>query len=266
MLKRFAFVLVLIAGTAPAFAQSHLAAIRGVIVDPSGALAPGATVRVTNVETGELRSTTTDDGRFVLSALQPGQYRVQVEKQGFAPIDGQIELQVNQQRSLDFTLTVGAVTRQVDVISSTEPVQRESAALSTVIEGRQVTGLPLDGRNYLELALLAPGTAPAPQGSASSLRGDFALIANGAREDLQTFLLDGVYNVDPKLNTPGVHLPVDAIREFEVLTNGYDASFGRNAGGQISVVTQSGTNALHGSAYGFFRTRRFECAQCLRSG
>ncbi len=255
MLKRFAFVLVLIAGAAPAFAQSHLAAIRGAIVDPSGALVPGVTVRVTNVETGELRSTTTDDGRFVLSALQPGQYRVQVEKQGFAPIDGQIELQVNQQRSLDFTLTVGAVTRQVDVISSTEPVQRESAALSTVIEGRQVTGLPLDGRNYLELALLAPGTAPAPQGSASSLRGDFALIANGAREDLQTFLLDGVYNVDPKLNTPGVQLPVDAIREFEVLTNGYDASFGRNAGGQISVVTQSGTNALHGSAYGFFRTR-----------
>jgi len=255
MLKRFAFVLVLIAGTAPAFAQSHLAAIRGAIVDPSGAFVPGVTVRATNIETGELRSTTTDDGRFVLSALQPGQYRVQVEKQGFAPIDGQIELQVNQQRSLDFTLTVGAVTRQVDVISSTEPVQRESAALSTVIEGRQVTGLPLDGRNYLELALLAPGTAPAPQGSASSLRGDFALIANGAREDAQTFLLDGVYNVDPKLNTPGVRLPVDAIREFEVLTNGYDASFGRNAGGQISVVTQSGTNALHGTAYGFFRTR-----------
>jgi hypothetical protein len=258
MLKRSIFVLALIAGSLPAFAQSHLASIRGVIADPAGALVPGVTVRIVNEATGESRTTTTNDGRYTLSSLQPGEYRVEVEKQGFSTLTGQIELQVNQQRSLDFTLAVGPVTRQVDVVSSVEPIQRESAALSTVIEQRQVTGLPLDGRNYLELALLVPGTGPAPQGSASSQRGDFALTANGAREDNQGFLLDGAYNMDPKLNTPGVRLPVDAIREFEVSTNGYDASFGRNAGGQISVVTQSGTNALHGTAYGFFRTRALE--------
>ena len=90
-----------------------------------------------------------------------------------------------------------------------------------MIDARQVAGLPLDGRNFLELSLLAPGATPAPQGSASSLRGDFAFTVNGAREDAQSFLLDGLYNIDPKLNTPGVQPPVDAIREFEVLTSTY---------------------------------------------
>jgi hypothetical protein len=129
-------------------------------------------------------------------------------------------------------MTLGNLSDEVTVVATAIPLQKESAALGTVIDGRQVSGLPLDGRNFLELSLLAPGAAPAPQGSASSLRGDFALSVNGVREDAQSFLLDGVYNVDPKLNTPGVRPPVDAIREFEVLTSTYDASFGRNAAGR----------------------------------
>src|SRR4029077_17606292 len=129
----------------------------------------------------------------------------------------------------------------------------DSAALGTVIDNRSITGLPLDGRNFYELALLIPGAAPAAPGSAGSVRGDIALKINGAREDSNNFLLDGLYNGDPKLNTFGVTPPVDAIQEFEVLTSVYDASFGRNAGGQINVVLKSGTNSLHGSAYEFFR-------------
>ena len=113
--------------------------------------------------------------------------------------------------------------------------------------------MPLDGRNFYELSLLAPGTAPPSQGSAGSVRGDFAINVNGAREDANNFLLDGVYNGDPKLNGIGVTPPVDAIREFEVLTSTYNASFGRNAGGQINVVLQSGSNQFHGTAYEFFR-------------
>ena len=150
-------------------------------------------------------------------------------------------------------LQVGDVLQAVDVTAPFMPVDRYSPALHTFIDERQVTGLPLDGRNFLELALLAPGTVPAPQGSASSSRGDFALSVNGAREDFNGFLLDGVYNIDPKLNTPGVRPPVDAIREFQVLTSTYDASFGRNAGGQINVITKSGANTISGSAYEFFR-------------
>src|SRR6185503_12147015 len=94
---------------------------------------------------------------------------------------------------------------------------------------------------------------PAAQGSASSVRGDFAFSINGAREDSNSFLLDGVYNIDPKLNSVGVNPPVDAIREFELLTSTYDASFGRNGGGQVNVVLKSGSNSIHGAGYEFFR-------------
>src|SRR6185503_1417104 len=118
---------------------------------------------------------------------------------------------------------------------------------------RQVSGLPLDGRNFYELTLLVPGAATAAPGSAGSVRGDFSFSVNGAREDSNNFLLDGVYNLDPKLNTFGVRPPVDAIREFEMLTSSYDASFGRNPGAQVNVVLKSGTNELHGSLFEFHR-------------
>ena len=261
MSKRFVLAFAfLIFATICISAQSHLASVRGVVVDSSGKPVPDAMIRVVSETTGELRTALTgaEDGRFAVPALQPGLYRIEAEKPGFSVRSSRVELQVNQERWLDMALTPGAVTATVEVSALAEPIERESGALGTVIESRQVAGLPLDGRNFLELSLLVPGTAPAPQGSASSLRGDFALTANGGREDAQGFILDGVYNVDPKLNTPGVRLPVDGIREFEVLTNGYDASFGRSAAGQINVVTRSGTNSWHGTAYGFFRTKSLD--------
>ena len=139
-------------------------------------------------------------------------------------------------------------------LASSIALERDSTAVGTVVENTQVVNLPLDGRNFLELALLAPGTAPAAQGSASSVRGDFAFTAAGGREDANGFLLDGVDNVDPKLNSPAVRPPVDAIREFEVVTSSYEPEIGRYGAGQVNVVLKSGTNNLHGTGYGFFRT------------
>src|SRR4029079_6949060 len=132
-------------------------------------------------------------------------------------------------------------------------LKKDSGSVGTVIENRQVEGLPLDGRNFYELTLLVPGAAPGAPGSAGSVRGDFAFSVNGAREDSNNFLLDGVYNVDPKLNTFGVRPSVDAIREFEMLTSTYDASFGRNPGAQVNVILKSGSNDFHGSAFEFHR-------------
>src|SRR6185503_3908072 len=132
------------------------------------------------------------------------------------------------------------------------------ASLGTVIANRQVVGLPLDGRNFYELALLVPGAVPAAPGSAGSARGDFAFSVNGAREDANNFLLDGVYNVDPKLNTFGVRPPVDAIQEFETLTSSYDAAFGRGPGAQVNVVLKSGTNSVHGSLFEFHRNGKLD--------
>lgn len=249
-------VALFLAGDAPALAQDHRASIRGTIVDGALAPLPHVEIRITSEATSEMRTTRSDtNGRFSLPELAPGAYRIDVTLAGFGPFVARTSLTLNQEFWLDILLQVGDVVQAIDVTAPFMPVDRDSPALHTFIDMRQLVGLPLDGRNFLELALLAPGTVPAPQGSASSVRGDFALSVNGGREDFNGFLLDGAYNVDPKLNTPGVRPPVDAIREFQVLTSTYDASFGRNGGGQINVITKSGANRLSGSAYEFFRNR-----------
>jgi outer membrane receptor protein involved in Fe transport len=235
-------------------AQEHRASIRGVVLDPSDRALGDVDIHVTNEQTGEARRVKSDGGgRFSVAELPPGVYRVNVEHTGYGPFVARAELAMNQDYWLRVPLQVGSVIQAVDVVAPFVPVDRDMPALHTFIDERQITELPLDGRNFLELALLAPGTAPPPQGSASSGRGDFALNMNGAREDFNGFLLDGVYNVDPKLNTPSVRPPVEAIRQFQVFTSTYDASFGRNGGGQINVITKSGANRFSGSVYEFFR-------------
>ena len=252
-------IVVLLLAALPAAPQSPRASVRGVVLDPSGASVPDVTLQITNEATGDSRTAAADaEGRFALVSLPPGGYRIEVQQPSYKKYLSRTDLQVSQDLWLEVRLELGSVTEEIVVTGPVVPIEKETPALGTVIDGRQIASLPLDGRNFLELALLAPGAAPAPEGSASSLRGDFALTVNGGREDASTFLLDGVYNMDPKLNTPGVRPPVDAVREFEVLTSTYDASFGRNSAGQINVVTHSGTNLLHGTLYGFIRTRALD--------
>jgi len=237
-------------------AQNQRGSLRGTVYDPNGAVIPSASVKVVNVATNETRSTVSNnEGRYAISSLVPGVYRLEVEAQGFARFQiPSFELQVNQELRLDSRLEISALQDTAGgPISFTPVLKQDSASLGTVIDNRQIGGLPLDGRNFYELSLLVPGAAPAAPGSAGSARGDFAFSVNGAREDGNNFLLDGVYNVDPKLNTFGVRPPVDAIREFETLTSSYDATFGRSPGAQVNVVLKSGTNDLHGSVFEFYR-------------
>ena len=268
LLRTFAAILFISLVVAPPLsAQQHRAAIRGEVVDASLAPLANVEVRVTREATNDERVARTDErGRFTVPELPSGTYRLDVRQSGFGPFVARAELAMNEEFWLRVPLQVGDVLQAVDVTAPFMPVDRYSPALHTFIDDRQVTGLPLDGRNFLELALLAPGAAPAPQGSASSSRGDFALSVNGAREDFNGFLLDGVYNIDPKLNTPGVRPPVDAIREFQVHTSTYDASFGRNAGGQINVITKSGNEHDLGVGVRVLPQRRARLAQPLRAG
>ena len=238
----------------PAAAQQHRAAVRGRVTDPSGAPLAQADIRATHETTNEVRQSRSDEnGQFALPELPAGPYRVSVSLSGYREFEARTELRVGQDLWLDTPLQV-TTAQAVEVSAPFVPIDRDSLAMGTVIDERQVSGLPLDGRNFLELALLAPGAVPAPQGSASSVRGDFAFSVNGGREDANVYLLDGVYNMDPKLGTSGVRPSVEAIREFEVLTSTYDSSFGRNAAGQINVITRSGTNGFDGTAYEFLRT------------
>ncbi len=235
-------------------AQTHRASVRGTIFDPRQATIPGASISITSLETGEIRTTTTNSGgEYGVTSLPAGNYEIKVDATGFIAYTQKLELLINEERRLDVELRIPGPSIADDVISEPVPLKKDSASLGTVIENRQITGLPLDGRNFYELSLLVPGAVPPAPGSAGSVRGDFAFSVNGAREDANNFLLDGVYNLDPKLNTFGVRPSVDAIREFEMLTSTYDASFGRNPGAQVNVILNSGSNDFHGSAFEFHR-------------
>ena len=241
---------------AAASAQTPGATIRGVVLDQTGARLPDVRISVLREATNQTRQGVSDrQGNFAFAELPPGRYSIEAQLPGFTLYRHRAELGVGQELWLEpelvvttsATITTGGAESRVPVIEKNTP------AMTTVIDQEVVSNLPLDGRNFLELALLAPGTAPAPQGSASSVRGDFAFSVNGGREDFNNYILDGVYNVDPKLGTPAVRPPVDGIQEFETATSTYDASFGRNGAGQINVQTRSGSNMASGTVYEFLR-------------
>jgi hypothetical protein len=254
-LKHLAIVLFFLFSSTAGWAQTVRGSINGTISDPARKPIPGASVEVRNEDTG--RSVTvrsnSGSGSFVSNFLTPGNYRVTASQTGYTSSSVTLKLEVNQEARVDLVLPESSRTDQVTVTSTPSILKTESASVSGVVSTQQIQGLPLDGRNFYELGLLLPGVVPAAQGSSGSLRGDFALNVNGAREDFNLFLLDGVYNSDPKLNGIGVQPPVDGVREFELATSSYDASFGRNAGGQMNVVLRSGTNQVHGTVYEFFR-------------
>ncbi len=252
---------------ASAAAQTVRGSIGGVVKDPTGAVIVGTRVSLVHLETRKVRETISDDtGAFHFTSLAPGEYDLTAQMDGFKEDSDRLLLRVNEAIQTEVLMQVGNLHGRFTVTAETETLRTQSAARSTVIENRQVTRLPLDGRNFFELSLLVPGAAPAAQGSAGSVRGDFAIHVSGSREDANLFLLDGVYNGDPKLNGVGLNPPVDAIREFEVLTGNYDASFGRNAGGHVNVALKSGANELHGSLYHFFRNAALDARNHFAPG
>ena len=227
----------------------------------------GVAIRLTQTETNRVRSSrTARDGSFLIASLPPGAYRLTIDHTGYRRHAQDFTLLLNQEIRVDIPLLPGSLSEQITVTGTRALLRTENATLGGVVETRQITGLPLDGRNFAELALLAPGVAPAAPGSAGSVRGDLAINVNGAREDSNNFLLDGVLNVDPKLNAQAVNPPPDAVREFEVLTSSYDASFARNAGAQINAVLRSGTNRFHGVGYEFFRNATLDARNYFAPG
>jgi hypothetical protein len=234
-------------------AQTVTGIVSGVIRDAAGGYISQTTVTLTSRDTGAHRSAVSDArGEFAITTVAPGEYRLEAEHQAFLKYSQTLVMEVNQEIRVEIGLAL-AGKDTVEVTAIAPLVRTESPAMGGVIDNRQILGLPLDGRNFFELSLLLPGVVPPAQGSAGSVRGAFAISVNGTREDANNFLLDGAYNGDPKLNGVSVTPPLDAIREFEVAASTYDTSFGRNAGGQISVVTRSGGNQFHGTAYEFFR-------------
>jgi outer membrane receptor protein involved in Fe transport len=247
-------VLLLALAVCGANAQTINGTVAGSVRDASGAIIAGAEVRLVSIETGESRGTRTDAEGFYTVALVPaGPHQLEVSHLSHRQHVEQLTIRVAQSIRADVTLQPGLATERMEVTAERGLLRTERVALGGVIDNRSVTGLPLDGRNWTELSLLTPGVVPPAPGSATSVRGNVSLSINGGREDANGYLLDGVYNGNPNLNSSGIVPSPDAIREFEVVTGSYDASFGRNGAGQVNVVVKSGANAIHGTAYEFFR-------------
>src|SRR5437867_1451395 len=234
-------------------AQGVRATIVGRITDDTGAVVPGAKITVTNIGTNESRSViVNDNGEYSIPQLAPGQYTLTAEYAGFnKAVRSGIVLETNQQARFDISLKVGAVTQEVQVSAAAPLVTSENAALGNVVDQKKIVELPLNGRDYLQLAFLQPNVFAPAQGSNLGFRGGLNIAGNS--EVANQYLLDGIDNNDETTNQP-LHRPVlDAVREFKVLTGTYSAEYGRQAGGQIIVTTQSGTNAFHGSVWEFHR-------------
>ncbi len=253
------FVICLVWSSA-AFGQTVGATIQGAVSDSSGAVLPGVQIVVKNTATGTTHETTTDEqGRYRVPLLQSGEYELEVSLPGFNAVTRRgIRLTVGQTAQIDLTMAVGNVSQEVSVTADANPVNLTSAALSGLVTDKQIRDLPLNGRSFQQLALLQPGVTAALAAGNDVVGGRTPKISiNGARPEQNNFLLDGtdinnVYNKTPG-SVGGVLLGVDAVLEFQVLTNAYSAEFGRSAGGVINAVTRSGDNEFHGSAFEFLR-------------
>jgi hypothetical protein len=251
------------------FAQSTNASVTGRILDPGNAVVVGAEISITNTETKvRYAGETNEDGIYLVSNIQPGTYLVQVSKPGFKMVlKPDVVLHIETAVALNFTLTFGSMSESITVLGGAPPVNTESSSIGSVIEGRQVTELPLNGRNFTQLALLTPGVTRGAYGDnasgggagtntetfRNSETGSAALAVNGLRPQANNFILDGLDNNESLVNTIAFFPPAEAIQEFRVNTSVAPAEFGRAGGAIVETSIKSGSNELHGSAFEFLR-------------
>lgn len=240
----------------PAFSQQVAnATLTGVVTDPAGALVPGATITVTNKATGVKRETASNDtGLYVLTNIAPGEYDVRIEATGFSTkvSSEPIALQVGQTVTLNAELGLTAGQTFVDLIGGRPLIDNNDSVIDGVVEAREVQSLPLNGRNFLELALLIPGNSPAPNFDPTKTN-SVVISSAGQLGRGGNVTIDGVDTNDDVVGGAIQNISQEAIQEFQIATNRYSAQLGRSGSSVINVVTKSGTNELHGSGSFYFR-------------
>jgi hypothetical protein len=241
--------------------------ILGTVLDNTGAVVTGATVTVTNVATGVSNQTkTSSSGDFTVPFLQPGTYKLTVEASGFQQsVLQNVTLVVAQEARANFSLKPGAVTESVSVEASAVSLDTDTAAVSQIVTQKQVDQLPLNGRNFVNLLFIGAGAVQTngEQGQMRQGEGN-AISINGGRPTSNNYTLDGLINTDTALNTPAVILSQDAIQEFKIQSETYSAEYGFSAN-QVNIVTKSGTNQLHGTAFEFLRNDAFDAKAPLQA-
>jgi hypothetical protein len=239
------------------------------VTDRTAATIAGAAVRLLSPATGvERPATTGENGVAVYPFVPPGEYRVSVTKEGFKEsVREGVRLEVNQSLALEVQLDVGQVTERLTVTESAVQLETNNSSIGQVIETKAIVDLPLNGRNFVQLAILGPGVTGVGFGARGTimsgtrpddLRPGSELFANGNREGSNNFLIDGIDNNDRLTLSITLRPSVEAVREFKIQTNMFSADQGRNSGATVNVITKSGSNAWHGSAYEFLRNDYFD--------
>lgn len=266
-----ALIVFFISGLGAAQQNVTSGTLSGRIEDERGAVVSGVTVIATHLETNQQLTTTSDvEGRYRFPYLRTGDYDLKVEGQGFESLTKQLTVSVGQALDLPIKLDVAGVTAQVNIGSDVPIVETVRTQITETIRPREINELPLNGRNYLDLALLVPGVSPTNTGSnqrfaeTSAVPGQGISIA-GQRNLYNNFIVDGVSANDDAADLTGTYYSQEVIDQFQVVTSGGIAEFGRASGGVVNILTKSGTNALRGDVYGFMRNQRFDARNPLAS-
>jgi hypothetical protein len=260
-----------------AWAQSFRGSIRGTVTDPSGSVIAGAKVTAKNIGTGLQREATTgQDGAYVLAELPAGEYTVMAESAGLSPSAQNVQVNVGLDTSANFDLTkVQKVLQQLEITEEAPVIETTRDVLGQVVERRLVNELPLNGRDFGKLVALTPGATVDPSGVAGTQGGFGQFNINGNRDRSNNYTLDGTDDNDPFFNNsalnqagiggaPAALLPVEAIEEFNLQAQ-FGAEYGRNSGSVVNIITRSGTNQLHGSAFEFLRNSALDARNFFNS-
>lgn len=253
----------------PLLAQTNLAVLSGSVQDSQHQAVQGARIEAASVSTGAVRSTISDSsGRFEVAGLAPGEYSLHADKPGFARYAATFRLEVGQQMELTAVLQLESKNEKVEVIGTAEVLKTSDASVGEVVESRSVHELPLNGRMLIDLVLTVPGAHLSHGAQSGDMNPLYwrpgqrsAVSVGGSRPNGNYFLLDGVTNTDPTFNTTNLSPSPDAVQEFQVQTGSYSAEMGGAGGGQVNVITRSGTSTFHGTAYEFLRNNVFDARE-----
>ena len=261
---KWGIALILLLAAIPVLAQIPTATVLGTVKDSSGAVVPGATVTIQNVDTNATRTATTaDDGSYRVSALSVGNYTVRVEKTGFSTQTQQgITLNVDQNAVINFSMTVGTSAQTVTVTAEAPQVNTTNGELGGLVNEQQMAELPLNGRNYIDLSLMQAGVTEDKNFSGGGGQVGTSYSANGATVRSNNFTLDGaptatIYGRNPATQS-GDTMGVDGIKEYKVITNNFAAEYGMTMGSQLVMVSKNGTNRMHGDAFEYARNSIFD--------
>ena len=238
-----------------AVAQTPTGSIVGRVADSTHAGVPGASIRVRNVDTNLTRTVESQaEGEYTVSSLAPGIYDVVIDKAGFREVrESGLELQVDQVARVDARLEVGSVTESIEIKAETTLINTETSSRGDVISSKELEQMPLNGRDFNDLAFLVAGVQPSESGAKGS-----AYVANGARADASNVVIDGLNDQNPRDAGAQARPPLDSLQEFKFQTSGYSAEYGRLAGGVVNMVLRSGTNQIHGSLFEYVRNDFFD--------